>query len=255
MTRYARAKGSKASNERLPNDATPWRVMKEQLEESKNKKPIEKRKSAKELLKDQNDIYYSNTLGNIKCDWADFNDDKSKSNTKTHTNLEAKKDFTESFETHDNTSHTVKTNDSETSQEVRYTKTEKSDQNTFSNEKEQHMDSHPHFNRKKINTSKYTDLHGSLSKRQKRNQRKKLKMSESRNIRTDKPENNFCNQVLKTKKIKEKGEYKRRKPDVGITKMIINGVEVEIVKYDGFPIKKEDAERLTELKQKLIMKG
>lgn len=35
MTRFARAKGSKASNERAPEDATPWEVMKEQLLQAK----------------------------------------------------------------------------------------------------------------------------------------------------------------------------------------------------------------------------
>lgn len=47
MTRFARAKGSKASNERTPEESTPWEVMKEQLmqakkdnEESKNRKEV-----------------------------------------------------------------------------------------------------------------------------------------------------------------------------------------------------------------------
>lgn len=31
MTRFARAKGSKASNERLPEQATPWSVMRTHL--------------------------------------------------------------------------------------------------------------------------------------------------------------------------------------------------------------------------------
>lgn len=35
MTRFARAKGSKASNEKTPEDGTPWEVMKEQLVKSK----------------------------------------------------------------------------------------------------------------------------------------------------------------------------------------------------------------------------
>lgn len=35
MTRFARAKGSKASNEKAPEDGTPWDVMKEQLLKSK----------------------------------------------------------------------------------------------------------------------------------------------------------------------------------------------------------------------------
>ncbi|XP_075235170.1 uncharacterized protein LOC142332567 [Lycorma delicatula] len=37
MTRFARARGSKASNERLPEEATSWSVMKQQLEESRLK--------------------------------------------------------------------------------------------------------------------------------------------------------------------------------------------------------------------------
>lgn len=47
MTRFARAKGSKSSNERAPEDSTPWEVMKEQLmqakkdgEESKNREKV-----------------------------------------------------------------------------------------------------------------------------------------------------------------------------------------------------------------------
>lgn len=35
MTRFARAKGSKSSNEKAPEDGTPWEVMKEQLVKSK----------------------------------------------------------------------------------------------------------------------------------------------------------------------------------------------------------------------------
>lgn len=35
MTRFARAKGSKSSNERAPEDSTPWEVMKEQLLQAK----------------------------------------------------------------------------------------------------------------------------------------------------------------------------------------------------------------------------
>lgn len=47
MTRFARAKGSKSSNERTPEDSTPWEVMKEQLlqakkdgDESKKRKEV-----------------------------------------------------------------------------------------------------------------------------------------------------------------------------------------------------------------------
>lgn len=36
MTRYARSKGSKSSNERVPEDSTPWTAMKQQLLENNN---------------------------------------------------------------------------------------------------------------------------------------------------------------------------------------------------------------------------
>lgn len=47
MTRFARAKGSKASNEKAPEDGTPWEVMKEQL--LKTKKENEDAKKRQEV--------------------------------------------------------------------------------------------------------------------------------------------------------------------------------------------------------------
>lgn len=47
MTRFARAKGSKSSNERTPEDSTPWDVMKEQL--LKTKKENEDSKKREEV--------------------------------------------------------------------------------------------------------------------------------------------------------------------------------------------------------------
>lgn len=51
------------------------------------------------------------------------------------------------------------------------------------------------------------------------------------------------------------GEHKRRKPDTGPVNITINGVDIQIIKYDGYPVKREDAERLQQLKQEMIMKG
>lgn len=74
MTRFARAKGSKASNERVPNEATPWCEMKQQWADNsamKNDRP-EKTKSAKELLRENDDPFYYDTTGNVNTDWAEF---------------------------------------------------------------------------------------------------------------------------------------------------------------------------------------
>lgn len=38
MTRFARSKGSKSSNERIPEQATPWEIMRKQLDDQKNNK-------------------------------------------------------------------------------------------------------------------------------------------------------------------------------------------------------------------------
>lgn len=47
MTRFARAKGSKASNQKTPEDSTPWEVMKEQI--MKSKKESEEAKHRQEV--------------------------------------------------------------------------------------------------------------------------------------------------------------------------------------------------------------
>lgn len=57
------------------------------------------------------------------------------------------------------------------------------------------------------------------------------------------------------KKKKKLEEYKRRKPDNRPEKMMINGNEVHISYYDGFPIKKEDYDRLQKLRKEMISRG
>lgn len=57
----------------------------------------------------------------------------------------------------------------------------------------------------------------------------------------------------KKKKISD-GEPQRRKPSLP-HKMFINGKELEISYVEGFPVKKEDAERLKKLRKEMISKG
>ncbi|OXU21340.1 hypothetical protein TSAR_002332 [Trichomalopsis sarcophagae] len=74
MTRFARAKGSKSSNERLPDEPTPWHVMKQQLESNLEpaKEPQAKTKTARQLLNEKEDLYYAQSVGNVNTDWAEF---------------------------------------------------------------------------------------------------------------------------------------------------------------------------------------
>ncbi|XP_015180641.1 PREDICTED: zinc finger CCHC domain-containing protein 9-like [Polistes dominula] len=262
MTRYTRAKGAKASNERLPNDATPWHVMKQQLTE--NETTEKKVKTAKELLSEKQETDNTATVS-----WASFDDDKSNKNVNQDT-ISKKKEKKK---------HINNKNESETQVEDNVN----SDKKIIDNEN---------------NSSQW---HQVLSKRQKRNMKRQNKnlsdsttttsinKEESNDNNTDFRDskrsnnnfpqrfnrnysngNNFNNRfnqynnnsrmskpVKKRKppKIRDDLEHKRRKSDCGPIKMMFNGVEVEIVKYDGFPVKKEDAERLKELRQKMVMQG
>ncbi|GAB1865275.1 Zinc finger CCHC domain-containing protein 9 [Camponotus japonicus] len=255
MTRYARARGSKASNERLPNEATPWHIMKQQREENENKKVLEKKKSAKELLKDQNDTFDNSTNKNVDQNWAEFDDNRSKSDIKEHKKSKSKKDCTNFTE--------ISKNDiaSDSNKETESTKIEttnnRSDEfpNKIKPKKRDINNSHiPNEEESIISQDDKNSNSLTLSKRQKRNRKRKLETPND-NSKKFKKDTSDKSSIIGKKKLKERGEYKRRKPNVGVTKMIINGVEIEIVMYDGFPVKKEDAERLTELKQKLILKG
>lgn len=58
----------------------------------------------------------------------------------------------------------------------------------------------------------------------------------------------------KGKKERDNKEHQRRKPFMP-TKMIINGKEVDVDYVDGFPVKKEDAQRLKKLRKEMISKG
>lgn len=253
MTRYARAKGSKASNERLPNEATPWHVIKQQLEENKNKVPLEKKKSAKELLKDQENAFNSST-GNTE-EWAEFEDNTSKSSIRKHKKLNSKKNLAKNSENDIASESNV-----EKSQETGDAKIETTDRKAtkFSNKKKQGINNSNSVPGEKEFNAPQDASYTVLSKRQKRNQirKRKLEMSNDGSKRFKKDiSGKSSNTQTREEKMKKKREYKRRKPNSGVTKMIINGVEIEIVMYDGFPVKKEDAERLAELKQKMILKG
>lgn len=245
MTRYARAKGSKASNEKLPNEATPWHVMKQQIEE--NKEVLGKKKSAKELLKDRDDIL-ENTNKNVNHNWAEFNDNKSKSDTKKHKKSKSTKTRTNFVE--DSKNDILPNSNNAETEKTKIETINKSDK--VSNEiKPDVNNSHLSCNEKESRVSQNDRQSSILSKRQKRNRKRKLETSDDKS----KKDVSGKSDKVQEKKIKERGEYKRRKPNAGVTKIIINGVETEITMYDGFPVKKEDAQRLAELKQKLIMKG
>ena len=296
MTRYARAKGSKASNEKIPNEATPWHVMKQQLIEnlSKKQESTGETKTVKELLGDTQNTTTTNNVENANSSWAEFpNNSDIKHNVMMQKVQKKQKTISK-----DNPVEEIK---SKEHQEDVYqyntnnNKKRKKDKRNTLEIKENNIDA-------VINMNESQNENNIPSKRQKRNTKKRnLNESVSKTTENDnndsiepkntnnnkngneeinKPQKSFNknfpiksqnfkntpnkfgmkkidNQKRKRKppKIRDDKEHKRRKPDVASSKITINGVELEIVKFDGFPVKKEDADRLSDLKQKMIMKG
>ncbi|XP_074113306.1 uncharacterized protein LOC141536582 [Cotesia typhae] len=353
MTRFARAKGSKASNERLPGEATPWHVMKQQLDTVKVKESSEKPKNAKELLKEKDDPYYWDTVVN-KTEWAKLDTDgPSKSVKKNNPGKVEKSSPKKSASKKVSLDNSVSLNDSndDKSRKRKPEEVEKSAGETENVPKKKKKNNKPandqvnvvgenknvpkkkenklanngeeNVSKKKKNIPAVSSEENStadkkvdenkeekkvsnvkLSKRQKRNRKNKIKNDNSNqqdevstpitfnvegndwnndikfgsgdgkskfkprnNNDNSKPENKnypnnyndkrFNQKVVKQRpaKIRDNLEHKRRKPEPGAQKVIINGMEVEIVLYDGFPVRKDDAERLKELRKKLVMNG
>lgn len=280
MTRYARAKGSKASNERLPNDATPWHIMKQQLAENQTA-TTKNVKTAKELLSEKQDFSHNGATENSNS-WASFDDDKV-NKKETHNIVPKTKNI--------NKHKAAKIPETQVEQGISINNDKKK---TYINDNDNKLQIKEKNNEENSETS-----YQALSKRQKRNMKKQSKNLYNSNITasahvptnidknadndakhndTNYPKkyhnsfinksNNFNNRFnhyndkmfkqnnkRKAPKIRDDKEHKRRKPDFGPVKITLNGVEVEIVKYDGFPVKKEDAERLKELRQKMVMQG
>lgn len=325
MTRFARAKGSKASNERVKEEATPWHIMKQQLNESLAKeKSFEtkgKTKTAKQLLEEKEE---SSPVTN---DWAEF--DKPTKKTKktklsTSNKIEKptekkikKKKIKEALnnQTEDNNTNLVNDISEKVKRKQIVTDKNKEEENNIlkiksvsvspqKNKKKRDKidtseDAVSEQKEKKIKIDEKSDENSTiekptekLSKRQKRNLKNKNKKSETTNtdlkksvfdtkendwnteVKFGKPDkkleenSNFPNQNnrfernranmknhhLRKPKVRDNKEHQRRKPMQSM-KLMINGMEIEVVMYDGFPVQKEDAERLKELKQQMILKG
>lgn len=122
-----------------------------------------------------------------------------------------------------------------------------SDQNL----KETNTDTNNEVQSSEINTADETP-----SKKKKKNKSNKS----NPNGDIDKSQINKDNKIKALKKKKEKklvdGQPVRRKEiNDRSFQLIINGKDVELVRYDGFPIMRKDADRLEDLKKSMIKKG
>lgn len=239
MTRYARAKGSKASNERLPEEATPWHVMQQQML-NKDGAPQESERlptsTTTELKKKSVTAKEAMTENNLVT-WASFSSGNEIPQNKNNAKKKNKKPVKGKQE-----SENVKT-------------VQRKCASGSENEK------------KKLKKNLQTNL---------KIKSKSRKSGENNNKRglqaTDVTESNIKKQRLCTQETdvttdvggqtvkehvngEEVGNYQGRMADTGAFTMDCNGRPVKVVHYDGFLIKEEDKEELNKLKLELIKNG
>lgn len=320
MTRFARAKGSKASNERVPEDATSWSEMKQQLldknkeiDETKKKQEADKQRASnyKAFLQDVEEEKTKNSK------WAEFpefsGNAKTKVKKKKTLNILGKKSGIkrklETSETENQSENSKKlkqskesevskceTHDASAPQKLKKKRKKKDRKSSETGEAKQKGDTvedqSPKVtksaegaeNLKKFNKKKTPNIlakkggikqkfkkSDSKSKKVKKlaenvplteEDKKKIEKKKEKRIRQlekkklNKQENETQSSPQATKK---KAKFKDGKPPERRKKTqdhwIINGKEVEIAYVDGFPIKKEDADRIHQLRKQMISKG
>nr|XP_013189832.1 unnamed protein product [Amyelois transitella] len=299
MTRYARAKGSKACNEKTPEDSTPWELMKEQLllakrekEETKNRKEAEQQRiqNYENFLKEQR-------VQKRKATWCDFpevakvsqiksekkkkrkdinsNENKESESSPTlnatndeHTETPPKKKKKKNK--HKNNDNGIQEQNGNTITEINKTENETTSPNKNKKKKKKNKNEHIHtmHELKQDNNKQGTNAVESQEKQCKSKKNKGDQASEVvhvSNEQNEKHENSVQNkqninnttQSLKKKKNKLINGKPQRRKDINDKsfQLIINGKEVELLRVDGFPVMKKDAEHLNELKKNMIQKG
>ncbi|KPI99859.1 Zinc finger CCHC domain-containing protein 9 [Papilio xuthus] len=284
MTRFARARGSKSSNEKTPEDSTPWEVMKEQIIQSKKESEESKQRREAEQKRIDN---YSNFLKEQKVQkrkatWCDFpeveskkkpeNANESQQNEKCFKKKNKKKEKTLEATQIQSTNEVQKQTDDtkQTNVSVKQNKKKKKNKvpvKDFSNEDKKHTDDSV----EKVEVNNTVQLQNGDSSNKKK-KKKKSQQSQNKDIIADenqehqnnkndavqgsegnKNKNNNTNPMKK----KNRNEKPTRRKDINDRsfQLIVNGKEIELIRFDGFPIMKKDAERLTELKNSMIKKG
>ncbi|XP_053610479.1 uncharacterized protein DDB_G0287625-like [Plodia interpunctella] len=276
MTRFARAKGSKASNEKAPEDSTPWEVMKEQLLKAKKEKEESKNRQEAEQQRIQN---YENFLKEQKVQkrkatWCDFPEAQTdNSDVKKRNKNQSTSNFTEGDRNTTNgekvevppkkkkKNKTINMPEQAievettaiTSEDITSTKKKKKNKNKNKGN-DNNTQQNPGNTSNDTNTIDNIEIPCNKTKSnqassQTNRHQSKTDFQNNHNFKNNKPAKKKQNKIVN-------GQPQRRK-DINDKsfQIIINGKEVELERVDGFPVMKKDAERLNELRENMVKKG
>ncbi|KAH9639615.1 hypothetical protein HF086_010022 [Spodoptera exigua] len=282
MTRFARAKGSKSSNERAPEDSTPWEVMKEQLLQAKKEgEESKKRKEAeKQRIENYENFLKEHKVQKRKATWCDFPESENKqskvtnsfesSETQAKSNKKNKKKVANGTGNPDlrnvePTNNDVADNVNKIGKKPKPKKVKKKSEevaetqvpeNTAEEDKPTPTLKKNKKKKKKngqntVATDATQAQEPNLNSSTKSNKDNKNKVQNNNNDNKQQPQG----KNKKNKKFVDGKPVRRKEINDRSFQLIVNGKEIELVRFDGFPVMKKDAERLQELKNNMIKKG
>lgn len=296
MTRFARAKGSKASNERREEDATPWHVMRQQLVNQLDNTDFKTTEDLSQIVKNVN----NSQLECVNEIWSDFGNSNHISERKRKRTIskdkESKVKSIDTLDTIDQPNTKQDSNERKRSKD-KVSKVKLIDTRNTVDQSINKKDSKRKKLKKvkvgispnKINVSILNDKAENYSlgtktpklsntknhqKVESKNHKKsimtseissKIEVSQSTNTLNGITDNIVIqNEVENKAKVKDyntKFQIKNRKETSFVGKnhninnnsytIIANGREIRIVRYDGFLVKKDDADQLKNLRRKL----
>ncbi|XP_072945141.1 uncharacterized protein [Epargyreus clarus] len=267
MTRFARAKGSKSSNQKAPEDSTPWEVMKDQLLQAKKESEDNKNRQIAEnqRIENYNNFLKEQKVMKRKATWCDFPEavgskkpkdlSASDENKPLKNKNKSKKSKPEPSFEENNTPEANNGNVDNIVSKKKKKKNKKKNINVSSDAGDQETEaSHPQG-------TDANPIQAELPNDRKINKKQNKKLNTNNfSSNTTNSENlsyKHPNDGQNRKDKKKKGDKPMRRKEINDNsfQLIINGKEVQLVRYDGFPIMKKDADRLNELRSSMIKKG
>lgn len=270
MTRFARARGSKSSNKREPEEASSWSQLKDGL--LKRSDTITAVDKAQEIQKCKDTIKELQQKGSTT--WSTFDEENRGETNSVDNKVSKKKNKTEKG---NKSADTMSNNEVNVSKKRKMSSTdnindvigEKKGKKKKNKDTEEETNSPTGFlndnvekeqNISMIGKEEKLDTHSKSMKKKikiKKDKLAKLYLLEDTKPNQNDPTSNKGNldNFPKLPLGKKKKEHNRRKPLPEPYQMDLNGEMVDVVTYDGFPIMLEDAKRLEELKKSLFAKG
>ncbi|KAL0274744.1 UNVERIFIED_CONTAM: hypothetical protein PYX00_002796 [Menopon gallinae] len=280
MTRFARAKGSKSSNEKVPEEATPWSELKKGIS-------LENKQFSEETKRCINELKRMKSAEE-QSEWATLDDDNDSSLSLLKKNLKRRKDVKVNPETETDGSAGKKKKRKQPESNTIVPKKKKKKLSESEGEKST-QSSDVKKNKKKmgkIQSVAQNEESSNLGKKKKKKKTGKAIVENDSLVEQFEKEENLkgSGEKGKVKKKKQKtmknfagGKPIKSKPTVNDSQdnnivktfkhhkfgkksdktfvSIVPNTEVKLGKFQGFTVKAEDAKRLKELKKKMISEG